>query len=81
MSKVLTVFGATGKQGGSVIQTVLSDKKLSSEFAIRAVSRDTNKPASKELAAKGVEVVPVREIHNLLGSTLNFILIGRPLRR
>ncbi|KAL5603895.1 hypothetical protein FOVSG1_006645 [Fusarium oxysporum f. sp. vasinfectum] len=57
MSKVLTVFGATGKQGGSVIQTVLADKKLSSEFAIRAVSRDINKPASKELAAKGVKVV------------------------
>ncbi|KAF5600848.1 hypothetical protein FPANT_2007 [Fusarium pseudoanthophilum] len=57
MSKVFTVFGATGKQGGSVIQAFLADKKLSSEFAIRAVSRDINKPASKDLAAKGVEVV------------------------
>ncbi|KAG8349398.1 hypothetical protein FVEN_g12401 [Fusarium venenatum] len=57
MSKVLTVFGATGKQGGSVVQTILADKKLSSEFTVRAVSRDINKPAAKELAAKGVEMV------------------------
>jgi hypothetical protein len=65
MSKVLTVFGATGKQGGSVVQTILTDKKLSREFTIRAVSRDINKPAAKELAAKGVEMVAARMMETL----------------
>ncbi|KAJ4198924.1 hypothetical protein NW757_014862, partial [Fusarium falciforme] len=57
MSKILTIFGATGKQGGSVVEAILADKKFSSEFTIRAVTRDINKPAAKELAAKGVDVV------------------------
>ncbi|RYP40791.1 hypothetical protein DL767_001437 [Monosporascus sp. MG133] len=57
ISKVLTVFGATGKQGGSVVEAVLADKKLSSEFKIRAITRDVNKPAARDLAAKGVDVV------------------------
>ncbi|KAJ6437448.1 calcium-translocating P-type ATPase, PMCA-type [Purpureocillium lavendulum] len=57
MSKLLTVFGATGNQGGSVIRAVLADKALRSEFRIRGVTRDTSKPASKALEAKGVEMV------------------------
>lgn len=59
MSKVLTVFGATGNQGGSVITSILSDPALRSEFKIRAITRDVNKPAAKDLAAKGAEVVSV----------------------
>jgi uncharacterized protein YbjT (DUF2867 family) len=66
MSKILTIFGATGKQGGSVVEAILADKKLSSEFTIRAITRDINKPAAKELAAKGVDVVVVRKIHTPL---------------
>lgn len=57
MSKILTVFGATGNQGGSVISTVLGHPKLSSEYKIRAVTRDPSKPSGKALADKGVEVV------------------------
>ncbi|KAH6871630.1 hypothetical protein B0T10DRAFT_590832 [Thelonectria olida] len=57
MSKLLTVFGATGNQGGSVIRAVLNDPVLSKEFRIRAITRDVSKPAAKELVAKGVEVV------------------------
>ncbi|KAL8714715.1 MAG: hypothetical protein Q9225_006515 [Loekoesia sp. 1 TL-2023] len=57
MSKVLTVFGATGNQGGSVISTVLNHPKLSSEYKLRAVTRDPSKPSGKALAEKGVEVV------------------------
>ena len=59
MSKVITVFGATGRQGGSVVRSVLSDPILSKEFKIRAVTRDASKPAAKELAAKEVDVVVV----------------------
>jgi uncharacterized protein YbjT (DUF2867 family) len=61
MSEIITVFGATGNQGGSVVDAILNDPALSSRFMIRAVTRDAFKPAAKELAAKdGVEVVTVR---------------------
>lgn len=59
MSKIISVFGATGNQGGSVIRAILNDSKLSSEFKIRGITRDTSKPASKALEAKGVEMVVV----------------------
>lgn len=62
MAKILTVFGATGNQGGSVIRAVLADPVLSREFRIRAITRDVGKPAAQELAAKGVEVVEVRSM-------------------
>ncbi|KAH3161880.1 hypothetical protein KXW84_007658 [Aspergillus fumigatus] len=56
MSKILTVFGATGKQGGSVIRTILQDAKLSQEFRIRGITRDTTKPAAQALSKQGVEL-------------------------
>ena len=59
MSKILTVWGATGNQGGSVIRAVLADPVLSKEFKIRGITRDVSKPAAQALAAKGVEVVKV----------------------
>ncbi|KAL7939283.1 hypothetical protein V8C35DRAFT_286224 [Trichoderma chlorosporum] len=57
MSKILTVFGATGNQGGSVVEAILADPTLSQEFRIRGITRDVNKPAAKRLADKGVELV------------------------
>ena len=63
MSKIITVFGATGKQGGSVVRAILADPILSKEFKVRAVTRDTGKPAAKDLAAKGAVVVAVSSIH------------------
>ncbi|KKK18309.1 hypothetical protein ARAM_001617 [Aspergillus rambellii] len=57
MSKLLTVFGATGKQGGSVIRAVLADPTLSKEFKIRGITRDVSRPEAKALADKGVEVI------------------------
>lgn len=59
MSRILTVFGATGKQGGSVIRAVLADSTLSKQFKIRGITRDASKPAAKALADQGVEVVVV----------------------
>ncbi|OPB44641.1 hypothetical protein A0O28_0029600 [Trichoderma guizhouense] len=57
MSKIITVFGATGNQGGSVVEAILADPALSKEFKIRGITRDVNKPKAKALAAKGVELV------------------------
>lgn len=59
MSKLITVFGATGNQGGSVIKHLLADPFLSQEFKIRGITRDTSKPAAQALAAKGVETIAV----------------------
>ncbi|KAK4502017.1 hypothetical protein PRZ48_007828 [Zasmidium cellare] len=57
MSKILTVFGATGRQGGSVINHVLAHPDLSKLYQIRAITRDVTKPAALGLKGKGVEVV------------------------
>ncbi|KAM3510866.1 hypothetical protein MY11210_005469 [Beauveria gryllotalpidicola] len=57
MSKIITVFGATGNQGGSVVDHILRDAQLSKEYKIRGITRDTSKPPAKELAQRGVEVV------------------------
>lgn len=57
MSKTLAVFGATGKQGGSVISNVLSDPELSQKYKLRAITRDVNSDGAKALKAKSVEVV------------------------
>jgi len=56
MSKILAVFGATGQQGGSVINYVLNDLELSQKYKIRAVTRDVNSEKAKQLKEK-VEVV------------------------
>ncbi|KAJ5936029.1 hypothetical protein N7454_005327 [Penicillium verhagenii] len=57
MPKLITIFGATGNQGGSVIRTILEDTILSKEFRIRAVTRNVNKDSCKDLVAQGIEVV------------------------
>lgn len=60
--KVLVVFGATGLQGGSIIEQILSDPKASSLFSIRGITRDPTKPAAKALTAKGVDCVAVCQL-------------------
>ena len=59
MSKLLTVFGATGQQGGSLINYVLKNPELSKIYKLRGITRDVSKPASVALKDKGVEVVKV----------------------
>jgi uncharacterized protein YbjT (DUF2867 family) len=53
MSKILTVIGATGTQGGSVAAAALSSGK----YDVRGVTRDINSDASKALRSKGVEMI------------------------
>ena len=59
--RLITVFGATGTQGGSVVDTFLNDPKLNTEWLVRGVTRDIAKDSSKKLAQKGVEVVSVSQ--------------------
>lgn len=59
MTKLIVVFGATGKQGGSVVASILQHPILSQQFKIRGISRDPTKPDSLALQDKGVEVVKV----------------------
>jgi uncharacterized protein YbjT (DUF2867 family) len=50
--RVILVSGATGQQGGSVARNLLERG-----FAVRALTRDTEKAAAKELVDLGAEVV------------------------
>ncbi len=59
--KVITVFGATGAQGGSVASIFLSDTKLKASWAVRAVTRDLSKPSAQRLVSQGAEVVYVSD--------------------
>lgn len=54
-SKLITVFGATGSQGGSVVQSLLQNKSQS--FKIRGITRNTDSEKARALASQGVEVV------------------------
>ncbi|KAF2808376.1 NmrA-domain-containing protein [Mytilinidion resinicola] len=56
MSKILAIFGATGQQGGSVLNYVLNDPELSQKYKIRAITRDVNSEKAKQLKEK-VDVV------------------------
>ncbi|MFN2438355.1 MAG: NmrA/HSCARG family protein [Chitinophagaceae bacterium] len=53
--KIITVFGATGAQGGGLAHAILNDNE--SEFAVRAVTRDINSDKARELQQMGAEIV------------------------
>lgn len=53
VSKLIVVLGATGNQGGSVVDTFL----LQPGWQVRAITRDSSSARSKSLAGRGVEVV------------------------
>lgn len=53
MSKTIAVTGATGSQGGGVVNVM----RKTPGWSVRAVTRNPNSEAAKKLAAAGVEVV------------------------
>jgi uncharacterized protein YbjT (DUF2867 family) len=52
MSPIITVIGATGVQGGSVVDAALK----SGIYKVRAITRNINSDKAKALAARGVEL-------------------------
>ena len=55
MAKIITVFGATGAQGGGLARAILADPER--RFRLRAVTRKPDSPAARALADQGAEVV------------------------
>ena len=53
--KLITVFGATGAQGGGLARAILAD--AAGGFAVRAVTRKPDSDAAKALASAGAEIV------------------------
>lgn len=53
--KIITVFGATGAQGGGLVRAICADPQ--SQFRARAVTREPESDKAKALAALGAEVV------------------------
>jgi NmrA-like family len=52
---IIAVCGATGKQGGGVINSLLKDAP--DTFAIRAITRDEKSAKAQALRDRGIEVV------------------------
>ena len=55
MSRIITVFGATGAQGGGLARAILADPEQ--RFRVRAVTRKPHSPAARALARTGAEVI------------------------
>jgi uncharacterized protein YbjT (DUF2867 family) len=55
MSRIITVFGATGAQGGGLACAILASPQRG--FALRAVTRKPDSDAARALAKSGAEVV------------------------
>jgi uncharacterized protein YbjT (DUF2867 family) len=54
-NRIIAVLGATGSQGGSLCDAILSDPE--GGFACRAITRNPRSHGAKTLAARGIEVV------------------------
>lgn len=56
MSRALLITGATGKQGGAVIDALVDNEKIQSEFTILAVTRNPSSSSAQKLASKSPSV-------------------------
>ena len=50
--KLITIFGGTGKQGGSVAHSLLQNP----DFRVRVITRNAQSDASRKLAALGADI-------------------------
>ena len=65
-AKIITVVGATGAQGGSIVNTLLK----SQDYTVRAVTRNPESDSAKALAAKGAQLVQadVEDVSSLIAA-------------
>jgi uncharacterized protein YbjT (DUF2867 family) len=61
-TKLITVYGSTGAQGGSVVNSILRDKR--NQFRVRGITRDPMSEKAKQLASAGVEMVKADGLKN-----------------
>ncbi|UKZ48012.1 hypothetical protein TrVGV298_002248 [Trichoderma virens] len=66
MEKLIVIIAVTGVQGSSVANVFLHE----SGWKIRGVTRDPSKPASRALAAKGIEIAALRGASVVFGNTV-----------
>ncbi|KAL8637485.1 MAG: hypothetical protein Q9228_005251 [Teloschistes exilis] len=57
MSKLLSVFGATGQQGGSLLRGLLKRPDVLKIYRLRGITRDLDKASAIALRDAGVEMV------------------------
>ena len=55
MSRIITVYGATGAQGGGLARAILTDPQQ--RFRVRAVTRKPDSPAARALSEIGADIV------------------------
>jgi nucleoside-diphosphate-sugar epimerase len=77
MSKSILVTGATGRQGGGLIKTLLASPDVSA-FKIFALSRNPHSPAAVKLKEQGVEIVE-GDFNNVPAIFKNAELTKQPL--
>lgn len=73
MAKMLVVFGATGQQGGSVLNAVVNDTELFQIYKVRAVTRDPSSEKAQALKKRDINVVAGDLLDK---STLESALVG-----
>jgi uncharacterized protein YbjT (DUF2867 family) len=78
MTKLITVFGSTGNQGGSVVRAILNHPQLSKEWKVRGVTRNLDKPDAQAMVAKGVEMVTVSLLIRRLWIGWELSMLGEP---
>ena len=76
MSRLITVFGATGAQGGDVVKALLAGGK----FKVRGITRSVESKKAKELASKGVEMVQAnfdepKSLHKAIAGSYGVFLV------
>ncbi|KAF5024821.1 hypothetical protein F66182_3060 [Fusarium sp. NRRL 66182] len=78
--KLLTVFGVTGNQGGSVANYVLDDRELSQQYSVRGITRSASNPKAQALESRGASIIeadldkPSTLVHALDGTHALFFL-------
>jgi uncharacterized protein YbjT (DUF2867 family) len=55
--ELVTVFGVTGKQGGSVANYVLGDEELSQQYSVRGVTHSPSISKVRALKSKGALII------------------------